>query len=363
MTSFSGGANTSNVFLFSQAKVNNNTIGIHIEKGGINTGGGLQNAYYGMVLMDCAELKNNTTGILGEDVILQIDAFINAGSNDPLDIRPNKIHGSGLYLDICYDDLAQYVDKVPAKGNYWGGGLPPSGQYKVNNGTPTALCSTFGGILDASQFVTVEPTGCDDGGLADPTDPDPSPTPPIPPGFDGDPGDECTFYDGGGHWDIHQEYLDAYTYYRAGWYAEATQRFGIIASVSDSTHQQSDAACKHYINVAKALAPAGTPLQFIAPDGNDQAETTNTLTGSIETGQNEEDLVVFPNPTNTEFTIELEPGNYRIRVMDSYGKQKYSGKAEDSKLIQTGNWPQGLYIIEVRDEKTKSLRIGKVLIF
>ncbi|MFT5764702.1 MAG: hypothetical protein ACI8X3_002133 [Saprospiraceae bacterium] len=118
--------NQSNIFLFSQAQVNNNNnnnIGIHIEKGGTLNGGA---DFYGMVLMDCAELFNNTVGVLGVDITLQIDTFINAGTEDVLLIRPNKFHGiiveGGSYFDICYVDLLPYIgDKIPATGNYWGG--------------------------------------------------------------------------------------------------------------------------------------------------------------------------------------------------------------------------------------------------
>jgi Secretion system C-terminal sorting domain len=351
LTTFSGGANESNVFLFSEAQVNNNATGIEIEKGGENSAGD----YYGMVLMDCAELVNNTiVGITGDDVILQIDAYMNCGCNDAASLRPNKIYGNTLEFDICYIGLSSVVSTVSAKGNYWGGGMPTN--YWVNN--QTSDCATQGGILDASMYVTTEPTSCDDGGLAEPDDPPVT----VNPGFTGNTSEMCTLNIGGSNRDLHEEFIDAYDHYRAGWYALAGQKFTPIAAITGNDHLNASAMCKQYINVAKVMANSTTPLYMVSND-NDIAQSQGLTLGLDKTEEKDIfSMKIYPNPAKSQFIIELEDGDFEIKIFDLLGVEKYFTKRNSSAEISTVNWPSGIYLIEVFDLQSKKQVNGKVVV-
>ena len=86
-----------NIFLHNQTTLLENNIGVAMN-GGPNTG---------LVDINCANLINNTFGIQGEDILLNIDAVIHAASSDGV-VKPNKFIndvslGSGwIIFDICY---------------------------------------------------------------------------------------------------------------------------------------------------------------------------------------------------------------------------------------------------------------------
>ena len=117
-----------NIDMVSQATVSGNVTGINMEGG----------SAFGVLTMDCARLLDNATGVLGNDVTLNIDA---SG-----DVKPNHFRtffGSPLFK-ICYAQLAGIIgDEIDAKDNYWEGDI----DYKIYNpGQPGFVhCNHFFG--------------------------------------------------------------------------------------------------------------------------------------------------------------------------------------------------------------------------
>jgi len=338
-----GSPNKSNIFLFAQAEVNDNAIGIHIPKGGSNA---MDGNLYGMVLMDCAELKNNTTGILGKDIVLQIDAYINAGTSDPNLIRPNKIHGTGLYFNICYS-ANSLVDEVPARGNYWGDNGISFWDYKINREN-TGDCFTFGGILDPSLAVTTAPIGCNDDEVIEPTDGGVGTLDPVilSDSLVGS-GPSCLLQ-------IHNALVQAneihdagYRQFRAGFYDASEQLFAQTASISTFEQASVSAMCKHYINIAKVMAYANVPsARFEEPVSEVTAST----------------LLVFPNPTTAEFSIVLNEKEFDLKVIDLMGKVMHSGFYKDVVTINAASWTPGIYLVEIKDRTTNTYSREKVMV-
>ncbi len=334
------GKNESNILLFRKAVVSNNTTGIQIDRGGENPDGSL----YGMVLMDCAELSNNGKGITGTDVTLQIDAYLNAGTNDPALIRPNQIYGGGTYFDICYDQLAPSVSTVLARGNYWGGGEPSFLRYKVN--TPATDCATFGGILNTSLPVDVF-TDCDDDELAEPypdgggviviSDENP----------DGFTEDECELiYSGSTPTAVHEVWFDAWHLYRAGQTGIAKAQFASLAAINALTHQQASASCQHYIKVAKALTHGTAALQ------SEQA-----------TSQKESTLRLIPNPAKDGFIITSSTiGQGMIKVYNATGQLMHEQTYKSGTWVSTTAWESGWYILRLYSPETGTQEIQRLIL-
>ncbi len=354
---FSGGANISNIFLFSHAKVNNNDIGIKVEKGGEID----EDEYYGMVLMDCAELYGNEVGITGEDVILQIDAYMNCGCDDPELLRPNKIHGNGLHFDICYVDLSDEIsDNVPASGNYWGGTTDPgdvSSKIHVKKNNVGTGCITPGHILDLGEMIADEPTGCDDGGLAEPHEQPHT----VNPGFTGNESEECIVEIDETEIEVHEEFIDAYDHFRGGWHTLAGQKFAPIASITGSDHLNASSMCKQYINVAKVMA-RGMPALALPTDEHDDVTESEDKVSALKADSEKDafNMKVYPNPAKSQFTIELSEGKYTIRIIDFLGVERYSTKANSYLVVSTSGWPSGIYWIEARPYDPHD-RVGRVV--
>ncbi len=145
--------NETNIYLSSKAIIQNQQVGIRVEKGGPIDG---TNEVFGLVSLDCAKLINNKSGIEGIDVSLEIDALVHCGCNSVDEASPNTfIKSSGpqggwsKFFNICYSDLN--VTTVSAQGNYWSGG----------NESTTGNCD--GGaaaVLENDIQALIEPTRC-----------------------------------------------------------------------------------------------------------------------------------------------------------------------------------------------------------
>jgi pimeloyl-ACP methyl ester carboxylesterase len=120
---------TSVISLINQATIQNSIYGIYVENGGpAPSGGGTQN--FGLVRLDCARILDNTIGIAGTDVLLQMDG----GSVT----RPNHFRaGADKIFDICYEDYT--VDIIYARGNFWEG--IPDYSWRIGNNNGDGGCS------------------------------------------------------------------------------------------------------------------------------------------------------------------------------------------------------------------------------
>ena len=160
--------NLSNVFLLNGTEIENNDIGIFIEKGGVS------DSYidYGMVTLDCAKLINNQVGIEGTDVLLNIDACFNSGQFSDCDnsmVRPNVFINdspSGNLFQICYEDRAD-IEEVLARGNYWSAsganGLPNYFDHLLRSANSNLPCHGYSDIpLVVDNNVPTLPQGCGD---------------------------------------------------------------------------------------------------------------------------------------------------------------------------------------------------------
>ena len=354
-TMFDGSENISNLFLFSQAKVNENQIGIHFEAGGGEVQSSLD-VYYGMLTMDCAELYSNGTGVLGDDVILNIDAIINSNTDDPEKLRSNKIHGSGIYFDICYIELIEEVTEVLARGNYWGGAAPSFWKYKVNNPNITEGCASWGGILNSENFITIEPTDCNDV-ISDPV-PDDTKVASFPfinlpeVTYTNFPSNSCNLLSTPSFDPTDAIHYNAYNLFRAGMDEQARQIFGQTASVSPEEQASTSSKCRHYINVAKVMS--------VGQESGIMENLQNEYYGG--TPSQEYSYSIFPNPANTNFTIKYYGGAFQLKIYDFFGRLIDSNSYNDIARVNSENWLSGIYIIEIYDYRTNESYKEKVII-
>ena len=357
---FDGTDNETNVFLFSQTQVNNNAIGLHFEAGG----GQYPNStdLYGMLTLDCAELYNNVTGVLGEDVILNIDAFLNTNTTDPDLIRSNKIHGSGRYFDICYSELEDLIgDVIPASGNYWGGTTNPADLWSkihVKKSSVGEGCPTLGHILDLGMMISEQPMGCNEQGPSDPPQtPDREVGFPLyvlpPTSFAEVPGQGCDLASTPATIKTDEVHYNGYNLFRAGRQAEARQEFEKTAAVSSIERGTASSICKHYINVAKVMAHGETSKYSL---NNPQASLTS---GTKTAGQ---EIHIFPNPAKSEFWVKYNSEKYRLKVYNLVGQLIHSNEYSSTANINTADWEQGLYLVELYDEVTKDVQRKKIMI-
>jgi len=109
-----------NAFIKYCANINNNDIGIYSVA---------QNAQQQKILTvgrdGGAVIKDNTFGIRGENIIIEIDAIAAISNNDGVH-HPNDLSGNQVFFDLTYPgadpdpNTGQIPTSLLAKGNYWG---------------------------------------------------------------------------------------------------------------------------------------------------------------------------------------------------------------------------------------------------
>jgi hypothetical protein len=115
-----------NVILTNKATIQGNQVGIFMQGGFRDISAGtIRN--YGMVMMDCARMLDNRIGVLGSNVLLQVDAFANSGTQKWPYVRSNHFRllqgdpSMRRLFYICYDANGYNINNVTARGNFWEG--------------------------------------------------------------------------------------------------------------------------------------------------------------------------------------------------------------------------------------------------
>lgn len=61
------------------------------------------------------------------------------------------------------------------------------------------------------------------------------------------------------------------------------------------------------------------------------------------------DLSIFPNPCEDQLFIQSTQGNLSYRVMDAQARILATGLISMNSVLNTGEWPSGIYFLELRD--------------
>ncbi|KAA3633139.1 MAG: T9SS C-terminal target domain-containing protein [Bacteroidetes bacterium] len=353
----------SNVFLRNQATISNNDIGIHIAQGATLSRG----LDYGLVLMDCANLLNNTIGIKGQDVLLQIDAYDNLGDNDITYLRPNHFQNPDLgnLFEICYD--VRDEAGVSARGNYWGtdnADIDTESQlsyHLLQNSNAGGCTGHFPNIpLDVSDKVSSEPTNCPEA-PSTPGDPEP--------GFE----NACVIAVGTPNEIVaHEEYTLAYRAFDGKLATEEEtgdikHMFAEMSAVDDTERDQASEPCKQYIDVSRVMISAESMKYQITGNNSNYSQSISTTAYDTQnqlTSRQSEDsrIELSPNPAKDYFLISVPTTeeSYQVEVFDNLGRKVVATQTEESIEIGTSSWSKGLYHVLLTDEvsgETTSLKV------
>ncbi len=88
-------------------------------------------------------------------------------------------------------------------------------------------------------------------------------------------------------------------------------------------------------------------------------------TGIQESGMHNWEINIYPNPAQNTVNIELpEAGNYRIQVYSIDGRLFMSQQViyDDELELNTSDWQQGLYLMNINDEKSAMFIRKKLLV-
>lgn len=351
-------ARATNIFVRNSAEIKNNTNGIYM----MSSHDGTTNpaSMKRLVVGDegCGWIINNYTGVLAEDIFLDIDQQIHANaSGDPFDIHPNRFDGNTWKaFEICYDyyGVDDVSDPIPANHNYWTGGTAPSaGNYDIGF---NPICS--GIDLDATVYYPTQPANCDC--------------------LDEDCNTEnteeniqlrlsetsCNYLinkNGGGRISIANQYRDGYLLFTAGDYNYAYQKFNWLRNrvESEYTNGLPDGVCKQlYISsiTLKEISDILATVYCQYPFWIDDREAVYDINYGTQ-------FLIFPNPARTIVTLGSLNGlsaNYRIFSLS--GEQMSEGVMEGSVTLDIANYPKGVYMAIFSDTTGNIIETQKIIL-
>lgn len=59
---------------------------------------------------------------------------------------------------------------------------------------------------------------------------------------------------------------------------------------------------------------------------------------------------IYPNPTSAQLFINEVNGNAQIQVYTSYGQLVHEDRFVHQTIVNTGNWPSGIYVVTIQDQ-------------
>jgi Secretion system C-terminal sorting domain len=350
---FSPADSRSNFVFSNQTLLQNNQVGVHIQHGFKDIVGNTEQ-YFGMVLLDCVGMLDNRIGILGTNVLLQIDAFSNSGTSNPIYVRANHFrrlsNGQNILsrlFHVCYE--AGYIpNTIFARGNYWENLNNNSHDWRLLSGTE--YCYTTNVLspeitLNKTFPATLAPTGCPNQIIiAGPGTPGPGPIPQDPDGCQPPPGDELEeklgtqFYHG---YKMFSDEADG-----MGDFSGSDTLFQKVANLKDEDVALLEEKCQKYVATSRAFVRAdltGKP---------DKPEERNLLISNLN------GILVQPNPANSEVIIKVATfEDNTLRVWNAQGRLMHemlnmNGQAR----LDISKWPGGIYLIDINGQNLRTNR-------
>ena len=347
----------------SGSTVSNNEIGVWIRQGGTDP----QGKDYGIVLMDCSNLINNTYGIKGFDVLLQIDAPISSGTF-PGKVSPNTfmVGGAGNRLfDICY--LKRFdMQTVFARGNFWDPIPQPVHWRLFNMGGGAQQCSS-----ESSNVELIYQPFLDEQALLArycPKDPI------FDPDYEEEPEDtdgeellsdieefySCVMTSDATNIAIHEIFAEA----MQDWYYVDTLSglvgFVMLASIPDALRDTLDDICRHYIDMARIFAPRDVvPLMIPMQQG-----TYFSDHGALGVTTTTTELRLVPNPAGSEVAVYWPGagGLIRVFIYDMYGRQVRQLDTAHGQAINLFDLSAGTWILDIQDPATGDRQTERLII-
>jgi hypothetical protein len=303
----------------------------------------------GLFFMDCSDLSNNALGVLGRDVTLFTDEFVNSNYNNP-NTFSNFIEGKakGRFFDIYYsiDPATKQSSHVynnytiVSRNNIWLPDIPVQTEdycivdyFNINGSSKKQY------TLDVDP--PAQPKSGDCYTLSDDDDP-----------FTPDPIKQGGFYTSAGT-------VSALPFAWSGISAMLNQNldkmreaFSPLAAVSSEERNSTESVyTQMYVDIAKAFVYAESEIDL--PYAGGRSANNKPAAGS--------GILVYPNPAHQWLTVDLPNQTHKLQLVDGLGRSVYSESVSGTTRLNVGQYPSGVYHVIVTDAKGVQTR-SKVIV-
>ena len=313
---------------------------------------------FGRFTMSCSSLDYNATGVLGDDIELNVDAGRNSGNSSNSFVIPSWANGNarGKLFHILY---TYPIVNIRASNNYF-----PNGFYQGDNvwELPSGMSQTIGfvnlpyisGLIPTPLCVGRTAGGGGSGGIGtNPCDPSIDPTCLM-----GNDDPEVYMTLDGEIYNLKYQFKQAYEDFDYGETIDAYSKFEALSEISDEAYATASDICKKYIDVAKTMKKGdwqhrkGSRKSKWLPESRLQKNQTSA------TGL----LILYPNPASDIAQLNLEWGEYSVRVVDATGRVVQNLETNGVHRFDVSQWAAGMYFVHIQNNKTNITQKAKIVV-
>jgi Secretion system C-terminal sorting domain len=73
-------------------------------------------------------------------------------------------------------------------------------------------------------------------------------------------------------------------------------------------------------------------------------------------------FLIYPNPANETVKLDIESGNYTLKVLNTVGQTIFAQNTEGSLSVDVSKWTNGIYLFEVTDKATNKRQRSKIVV-
>jgi hypothetical protein len=97
-------------------------------------------------------------------------------------------------------------------------------------------------------------------------------------------------------------------------------------------------------------------------DGTSDALKVQKPTNPTATKAEKDKLTIYPNPANETVKLDIEDGNYTLKVLNTVGQTIFEQNTEGSLSVNTATWTNGIYLFEVTNKTTNKQQRSKIVV-
>ena len=334
-----------NIIMTDQATIQRCFTGIHLNGFRFGPGDDL-----GLLHMDCARMIQNVNGIRGRDIIFGVRSRLNATSNN---FTRSPDDPTGLFIESLFDNRRNETD-VWLDGNFWGGVTPQATPtvnadwaFRVRTDIPQAPVQAWTGTIhnDDTRTDVNDPIVQNCGGVAlrDNTI---------------DPLAQRTIVN------INGVLRDVKIQQDAGWrqlgQKNLAQTLNLLRPVANLPNSITDTA-SNTVNYLVDVARAFTLSERITlrSAAKDDGWLPETIVGYVKS---DGEWTISPNPADNTVQLDIEKGNYHLRVSNTVGQTIFSQNTEGPLSVNVATWTNGIYLFELTDKATNKQQRSKIVV-
>jgi hypothetical protein len=89
----------------------------------------------------------------------------------------------------------------------------------------------------------------------------------------------------------------------------------------------------------------------------------SVVQGAVKLDEAEnETFSIYPNPANETVKLDIENGNYTLKVSNTVGQTIFAQNTEGSLSVDVSKWTNGIYLFEVTDKATNKRQRSKIVV-